>query len=160
MIIRQPIKHSITNEGEDSFNMGRWSYSTIRGRNKRRVTIITAYQTCECDMATQGVTTFPSQQWTLLEQKGLEEGNIRKRMIKELISFINKLQRQQHEVILLIDANESITDSNSLIGKLLSQTQMCDPIFKQHGSKHEPNTHIKVPKELTIYSALSTYQSI
>ena len=60
IIIRQPINHSITNEGKESFNMGRWSYSTKRGRNKRRVTIIMAYQTCECDMATQGVTTFPS----------------------------------------------------------------------------------------------------
>ena len=35
MILRQPIKHSITNEGEDSFNMGRWSYRIIRGRNKK-----------------------------------------------------------------------------------------------------------------------------
>ena len=82
IIIRQPIKHSITTEGEDSFYMCRWSYCTIRGRNKRRVTVITTYQTRECDMATQGVTTFPSQQWTLLEQKGLEEGDIRKQIIK------------------------------------------------------------------------------
>ena len=91
MIIRQLLKHSITNDGEDSFNMGRWSYSTIRGRNKRRVTVITVYQTCEYDMVTKGVSTFPSQQWTILEQKGLEEGDIKKQMIKELISFIKKL---------------------------------------------------------------------
>ena len=78
MIFRQPIKYSITNDGDDSFNIGRWSYSTIRGRNKRRVTLISTYQTCECDMATQGVSTLPSQQWTLLEQKGLEECDIRK----------------------------------------------------------------------------------
>ena len=69
-------------------------------------------------------------------------------MIKELIRFIKKLQEQKHEVILLIDANESITDSNSLIGTLLSQTQMCDPIFNQHGSKNEPNTHIKGSKRI------------
>ena len=50
MIIRQLLKHSITNDGEDSFNIDRWSYSTIRGRNKRRVTVITVYQTCEYDM--------------------------------------------------------------------------------------------------------------
>ena len=69
-------------------------------------------------------------------------------MIKELIRFIKKLRKQQHEVILLIDANESITDSNSLIGKLLSQTQICDPIFKQHRSKNQPNTHIKGSKRI------------
>ena len=69
MIIRQPIKFSITNEGENLFNMGRWSYSTIRGRNKRRVTVIATYQTYECNMTTQGVTTFSSQIWTLLDRK-------------------------------------------------------------------------------------------
>ena len=83
-----------------------------------------------------------------MEQKGLKEGDIRKRMMKELISFIKKLREQKHEVILLIDANESITDSNSLIGKLLSQTQMCDPIFKQYGSKNEPNTHLRGSKRI------------
>ena len=83
-----------------------------------------------------------------MEQKGLKEGDIRKRMMKELISFIKKLREQKHEVILLIDANESITDSNSLIGKLLSQTQICDPIFKQHRSKNQPNTHIKGSKRI------------
>ena len=61
IIIREPMKSSITNESEDSFNMGRWLYSTIRGKNKKRVTVITAYQTCKCDMATQGVSTLPSQ---------------------------------------------------------------------------------------------------
>ena len=45
-------------------------------------------------MATQGVTTFPSKQWTLLEQKCLEEGDIRKRMIKELISLAQQLTNQ------------------------------------------------------------------
>ena len=111
-------------------------------------------------MTTQGVTTFPSQQWTLLEQKGLEESDIRKQMIQKLRTFINKLRETQHEVILLIDANESISDKNSRIGKLLSQTQMYDSIFKQYGSNKEPNTHIKDPSELTIYFVLTKYQSI
>lgn len=68
MIIRQPIKWSITTEGKVSFNMGHWSYVTIRKINKRRVTVITANGTYECDIAAQGVTKFPSQQWTLLKQ--------------------------------------------------------------------------------------------
>ena len=87
-------------------------------------------------------------QWTLLEQKGLEESDIRKQMIQKLRTFINKLRETQHEVILLIDANESISDKNSRIGKLLSQTQMYDSIFKQYGSNKEPNTHIKGPKRI------------
>ena len=69
MIIKQPLKFSITNEGENLFNMGRWSYINIRGRNKRRVTVIAAYQTYECDMAMQGVTIFSSQIWTLLDRR-------------------------------------------------------------------------------------------
>ena len=78
----------------------------------------------------------------------MEEDDIRKRMIKELISFIKKLRGKKHEVILLIDANESIIDNTSLIGKLLKQTQMCDPIFKQHGSKNEPNNHLRGSKRI------------
>ena len=63
------------------------------------------YQPCEYNIATQGVTQFSSQQWTILEQKGLEEVNIRKQMIKELIRFINQLSEQQHEIIILIYTN-------------------------------------------------------
>ena len=63
-------------------------------------------------------------------------------MIKDLIIIIND-KKTENEIILMIDANEGISESNSGIRKLLIKTQMCHPIFLQHGSKNEPNTYAR-----------------
>ena len=43
----------------------------------------------------------------------------------------------------MIDANESMTKTNSGISNLISVTQLCDPIFMLHGAHKEPNTYIR-----------------
>ena len=43
----------------------------------------------------------------------------------------------------MIDANESITKTNSGISNLISVTQLCDPIFMLRGAHKEPNTYIR-----------------
>ena len=43
----------------------------------------------------------------------------------------------------MIDANESMTKTNSGISNLISLTQLCNPIFMLHGEHKEPNTYIR-----------------
>ena len=61
-------------------------------------------------------------------------------MIDDLIIFINKLIAEYHEVILLIDTDESLTPGSG-IAKLLQNTNMIDPITLRHGFRNTPNTH-------------------
>ena len=46
----------------------------------------------------------------------------------------------------MIDANEGFSVYNSGISKILIKTQMCDPIFLQHGSINKPNTNTRGSK--------------
>ena len=43
----------------------------------------------------------------------------------------------------MIDANKSMTKTNSGISNLISVTQLCDPIFMLHGAHEEPSTYIR-----------------
>ena len=61
-------------------------------------------------------------------------------MIDDLTTFINKLIAENHEVILLIDANKPLTPGSG-IARLLKNTNMIDPITFRHGFRNIPNTH-------------------
>ena len=62
-------------------------------------------------------------------------------MIEDLITTINSIQSTNHQVILLIDANESFNSSEKGISSLVEHTRMIDPLANKHGTSNEPNTH-------------------
>ena len=45
------------------------------------------------------------------------------------------IEKTENEIILMIDANEGFSGRNSYKSKILTKTQMYDPIFLQHGSE-------------------------
>ena len=121
--------------------MGRWTSITINGRNKTKVTIISTYRVCITTMKNSGSNTTFCQQWDMLEEKGEKDIEIRSKMINDIIILINKLQAENHEVVLTIDANESFDPGQGGVTKLISMTKLVDPISCTHGLKHIPNTH-------------------
>ena len=76
----------------------------------------------------------------MFKELGQESTDIRKKIIDDFTIFINKLIAENHEVILLIDANEPLTPG-SRIEILLKNTNMIDPITLRHGFRNIPNTH-------------------
>ena len=62
-------------------------------------------------------------------------------MIEDLAKTINSIQSTNHQVILLIDANESFNSSEKGISSLVEHTRIRDPIANKHGTIDEPNTH-------------------
>ena len=73
----------------------------------KKVTIISAYRVCLTTIKGAGPNTAFYQQWDMLEEKGEKIIAIREKMIDNLIILIMKLQVDNHEVVLNIDANES-----------------------------------------------------
>ena len=61
----------ISNAGSD--HLGRWSYVTLKGKNGRKITLVTAYRVCPNTLATAGPTTCWMQQWRALRKKGVEK---------------------------------------------------------------------------------------
>ena len=56
----------------------------------------------------------------------------------------------------MIDANEGFSEFNSGISKILTKTQMCDPIFLHHGSENEINTYARGYKRIDFIFYTST----
>ena len=135
------ISPRIIKEQQDPTGMGRWTSITINGRNKTKVTIISAYRVCLTTIKATGPNTAFCQQWDMLEEKGKKIIVIREKMINDLIILIMKLQVEKHEVVLNIDANESFDSGKGGVVKLISMTKLIDPIACTHGSENIPNTH-------------------
>ena len=61
--------------------------------------------------------------------------------INDLLTLINSLKIDNHPVILLIDANESICSNSGEIATLLEKIKTIDPITNIYGSIDGPNTY-------------------
>ena len=85
-------------------------------------------------------TTF-YQQWDMLEKKGENKIRIRTKMIDNLVVFINKLQAANHKIILTIDENDSYGSSKGGVAKLISITNIINPIACTHTLKDILNTY-------------------
>ena len=70
---------------------------TYEGKNKKRVTIISAYRTYITN-DNQGIFTAHSQQLDILEERQQEHDNIREKRIRDLIAFINSLSACSHDI--------------------------------------------------------------
>ena len=123
--------------------MGRWSYITLNGRNKKKLTIISAYRAGKTRIQESGPSTAFTQQWDFMEERGDESINVRKQMTKDLTQFIKNLTMKRHEVILCIDANEEFDTGGKGIAKLVSDCHLTDPIAQAHGHTNEPETYIR-----------------
>ena len=140
MIVTNALSHKIIKSGQDPEGLGRWSITTIQGKNQNKVSIINAYRPGKITKD-KGITKVSTQQWDLLEEQGRESENVRKTMIEDLITIINNIQSTNHQVILLIDANEAYNEAEKGISSLVEHTGMIDPIANKHGTRNEPNTH-------------------
>ena len=69
-------------------------------------------------------------------------------MIDDLIILIMRLQADNHEVDLNIDANKPFDSGKGGVAKLILMTKLVDLIAFTHGSKYILNTHQRgIPKE-------------
>ena len=86
------ISPRIIREQQDPTGIRRWTSIAINGRNKTKVTIISAYRVCLTTIKAAGPNTAFCQQWVMLEDKGEKIIAMREKMINDLIIFIQKLQ--------------------------------------------------------------------
>ena len=68
------------------------------------------------------------QQWQRLEEQNFEDTNISELIIIDLANFINNLQKQKHEDIVGIDANEANDQPKNGVEKLLHLIKLINVI--------------------------------
>jgi hypothetical protein len=121
-------------EGSDG-GLGRWSELRMEGKEGRAVLIITAYRVVANQvLATAGPRTAFRQQWKLLHSSGIENPNPRKQVLLDLATRIEDATKAGDEVVLMIDANESLNDSRSEFSKFVRRTKLVDIVGQRHGT--------------------------
>jgi hypothetical protein len=90
----------------DPSGLGRWSGLRYQGKQNKKLAIVTAYRSPR--QSPTGGYGFYDQQYALLLSQGVKKPQVRKQFILDLTVDINKLQADGFEVILSLDANETM----------------------------------------------------
>ena len=143
----------VTGKGGD--DLGRWSSITLGGTNGRIITIISAYRVGK--NLTAGPNTFYSQ--LIREQERLQQDNNStynyqlepsQQTVRDLRVFIEDLQHKNHEIIVMIDANENseaissnISNPNHSVLRMFQHINLVSAYTIFTGNMDNlPNTHI------------------
>ena len=136
-----PICSRLEPEGKGSDTLGRWCYVTLRRKALPPLTIISAYQVCPRPTNVLGNTAYHQQQ-RLLNAQGRHNIHPRKAFIEDIISLIENLSRQGHDLIIGGDFNESLADQHSGILHAMTLNNLVDPFLQKFPSHEEFGTHV------------------
>ena len=109
----------------DPAGLGRWSGLCYIGKRGKRLAIVTAYWSPRG--GPKGGFGFFDQQHSLLLSKGIKRPNVRRQFILDLVTFLNKLQTDGHEVVVSLDANETIGEDRTFgLAHLMAECSLSD----------------------------------
>jgi hypothetical protein len=128
----------------DTSGMGRWSEVCITGK-KNKVTFITAYRVVQKKGGVQGFKTAFLQQCSILRTRGKSDDELdpRKLILEDLGKRIKALKEENHEIILSIDANDTLQNISSEFTKFALQHGLSDILVDRHGTDGEPATYAR-----------------
>ncbi len=138
----------ITTRGNDPI-LGRWSFMELVGKHNKRLIVISAYRVCNQQFDAASNTTS-SQQTRLLQSQGIQNPHPRTIFLNDLISQINEWRRDNKEVILCMDANESVDDPRANISRLFRETDLIDLHYHRYPSLAKPATHQRGSKPIDL----------
>ena len=107
--------HRVIKSGSDSSNMGRWCWTTYRGRNNTSLRVISAYR---CVVNTTGPQSAWSQQTLALEHRNIAS-DPRDLFISDIFSALEEWIALGDQIVLGLDLNENIM-SSPFTNRLLS----------------------------------------
>ena len=99
---------------QDQSGLGRWSGITLTGKSKSKFTIITAYRVCKNSISQAGVDTSFAREHEHFKETGVEKPDPRKQMLTDLQVMVKGLQKSNHKILLMMDANERMEEGSGL----------------------------------------------
>jgi endonuclease/exonuclease/phosphatase family metal-dependent hydrolase len=127
----------IASSGTDSHGLGRWSYVRVKGKNERRLLVITVYQVCKGSIGTAGDTTNFSHQWHILRARGDEHPNPRAQFSSDLSDLL--LSFPDDHILIAGDINSWLGDANDdkNFSNLVLRHNLQDVLINKHGPASE-----------------------
>jgi hypothetical protein len=133
----------VSEKGTDESGLGRWSYLKVSS-NRKAIIIKTAYRPC----ASHGPSTAWMQQWTLLRESGETNPDPIKKFYNDLEKLIQGWIKQNIEIILLIDANETIGEKPGGLSSAVGRLGLVDLIRDRHFSDEHIHTYSRGSKQI------------
>ena len=146
-VLMQGLADRVTEVASDPSGLGRWSGFKLQGRSGTCITILTAYQVPQGSIALLGPTMAYSQQWSLLQRSGLTDPDPRQSFITDIIAYAEQELTLNHELLIALDANESLHNTKSGIRRFL-QLGLVDVHLERFGVQQEPATYNRGTKRI------------
>ncbi len=109
----------------DPTGMGRWSGLSYLGKQGKRLALLTAYRSPR--QQHQGGFGFFDQQYALLLSNGIKAPHVRRQFIVDICRFIQNLQHDGYEILLSLDANETIGQDKTFgLSHLMAECSLVD----------------------------------
>jgi exonuclease III len=140
-IVNGPLSSRVSNKDTDPYGLGRWSSLTIDGRNKRKITAITAYCPPKQTINNAGLFTSFFQQFHQLRSSGSKNPRPIVQFYDDLEQHTITLQAKGNEIVLMMDANESLTDRGSKLKELASACNLTSVHTHLHADLPPPATY-------------------
>ena len=135
------LSSSVIIKGQDNLGLGRWTFTTLLGRNNNKTTIFNLYRPGNTEVTLVGNSTVTKQQWIILKQLN-RKGHPHDVIINDLILAIKEKQKNNDEIMLTIDGNKTLSSSSGGIAKVCKACKRFDPLYQQHGESIEGPSHI------------------
>jgi hypothetical protein len=88
-------------------DLGRWSWVTLAGQNKSKITFLSGYRVCDgANESNITSRTVRAQQEWIYSNRGETNVDLRKTFVTDLIILTKSFQDQGCDVVLMLDANE------------------------------------------------------
>ena len=126
---------------QDESGLGRWTETEIIGKDNRTVCIFNVYAVGKNKIGTCGPMTSYFQQWMLLNKDSNTRVDPRDKLFQDLGQTIQERQTARKEVIIMIDANDSLQNPNSKFTKWVHDMNLIDVHCNLHGTDDEPATY-------------------
>ena len=128
---------------QDKSGLGRWSGFSIRGKKDNILSIMTAYRTCAGSRTTAPLgSTFHRETEFLINKARDTRANrpnisARQQFLNDMRGQIQELQEAGHAIIVMLDANATLTDDNNF----RDMVEFCG-LTDLHRSDPAPSTYI------------------
>jgi hypothetical protein len=120
----------------DNSSLGRWSGYKLRTSFKSHLNILTVYQPTRSDSIHS---TF-QQQAHYYKKLGFANPNPRKLLLRDLTKLVQEFNSANDRTIIMIDANDSLFTTDSLLPQFLSECNLTSLIMNP---QHHPHTHTR-----------------
>jgi hypothetical protein len=144
------IAHRVIDKGKDNSNLGRWSWTKLRGKNQVSLTIISAYHPNPPSAGVMGVYAQQAKYFNSIDCTTCP----RDAFLTDLKEEIIKFQESGDKIIIMLDGNKDMRKGS--LSQILSSLQLGEVILQRHGNR-APSTYRMNTKEVPIDGIWASY---